>query len=62
MAAASELSNKLATRLLDLVALIGLSITQKPLHKAKWEVFEETGPPPRRGSLRRGFTRDLMNT
>ncbi|XP_044173925.1 trafficking protein particle complex subunit 11-like [Acropora millepora] len=47
MAAASEFPNELATRPLGLVALMGLSITQKPLHKAIWESFSVNRHPDR---------------
>ena len=47
MAAASEFPNELATRPLGLVALIGLSINHKPLHKAIWESFSVSRHPER---------------
>ena len=47
MAAASEFPNELATRPLGLIALMGLSITQKPLHKAIWESFSVNRYPDR---------------
>ena len=39
--------NELATRPLGLVALIGLRLTQKPLHKAIWESFSANRHPDR---------------
>ena len=48
MAGASEFPNEHATRPLPgLVALMGLSITQKPLHKAIWESFSVSRHPER---------------
>ncbi|KAL9982030.1 hypothetical protein ACROYT_G010816 [Oculina patagonica] len=47
MAAASEFPTELATRPLGLVALMGLDIIQKPLHKAIWESFSVNRHPER---------------
>ena len=47
MAAASEFPTELATRPLGLVALIGLDIHNKPLHKAIWESFSVNRHPER---------------
>lgn len=47
MAAASEFPTELATRPLGLVALIGLDINHKPLHKAIWESFSVSRHPER---------------
>ncbi|KAK2574462.1 hypothetical protein P5673_000632 [Acropora cervicornis] len=56
MAAASEFPNELATRPLGLIALMGLSITQKPLHKAIWESFSVN----RRVSLSSDLFNDIV--
>ena len=47
MAAASEFPPELATRPLGLIALIGLEITHKVLHKAIWESFSVNKHPDR---------------
>ena len=47
MAAASEFPTELATRPLGLIALMGLDINQKPLHKAIWESFSVNRHPER---------------
>ena len=47
MAAASEFPAELATRPLVLIALTGLDITNKPLHKAIWESFSVNRPTER---------------
>ena len=47
MAAASEFPTELATRPLGLIALMGLDINQKTLHKAIWESFSVNRHPER---------------
>jgi hypothetical protein len=47
MAAASEFPSELSTRALGLIALTGLDLAQKPLHKAIWESFSVNRRPER---------------
>ncbi|XP_022802428.1 trafficking protein particle complex subunit 11-like [Stylophora pistillata] len=47
MAAASEFPTELSTHPLGLIALMGLDVSQKPLHKAIWESFSVNRHPER---------------
>ena len=47
MAAASEFPTDLATRPLGFIALTGLDVSQKPVHRAIWDSFSVNRHPDR---------------